>query len=241
MIRLGNFFFHYRNGLFPLAYLLLFWKSPPLLKNHLVAAGIGLIIALTGQLLRAVTIGLAYIRRGGKKRQVYADTLVTEGIFGHCRNPLYLGNFIIVLGLGCAANSLLFMLAGVPFFALAYWAIIAAEENYLRQKFGRQFDDYCARVSRLLPNFAGLGRTWRSTQFNWQRLVVKEYGSAYVWMSGIIVLVMKNSWLRHGYAASRAEEWLLSGLLALITLAYGFARLLKKTRLLHAEQNRPAA
>src|SRR6185369_11260885 len=144
MICLGNFLFHYRNGLFPLAYLLLFWPAPILFATDTLAAVLGLGIAMLGQLVRAVTIGLAYIKRGGKDRQVYADTLVQEGLFSHCRNPLYLGNFIIIVGLGVAANSWLFILLGIPFFALAYRAIIAAEENYLRNKFGKEFDDYCA-------------------------------------------------------------------------------------------------
>src|SRR5437870_545724 len=105
MIALGNFFFRFRNGLFPLAYLLLFWKNPPVFANETVALAVGLALAITGQLLRAVTIGLVYIRRGGKNRQVYANDLVTEGMFAHCRNPLYVGNFLIIAGLGFISNS----------------------------------------------------------------------------------------------------------------------------------------
>lgn len=235
MVRLGNFLFHYRNGLFPLAYVLLFWKSPPLAADHRAAAGAGLAVALAGQLLRAVTIGLDYIKRGGKDRQVYADHLVQGGLFAHCRNPLYLGNFAIIVGLGLAANSWLFVLVGIPFFGLAYAAIIAAEEHFLRQKFGSQFEDYCARVNRLLPNPRGLRQTLRSMRFSWQRLIVKEYGSACAWMAGMILLVMKNHWLRQGYADGRGLIRILGGLLLAVTLLYGWARYAKKARLLRAE------
>jgi protein-S-isoprenylcysteine O-methyltransferase Ste14 len=235
MVKLGNFFFHYRNGLFPLTYLLLFWKSPPLLPDYRVAAILGLMVALAGQALRAVTIGLDYIKRGGKDRQVYADHLVQGGIFAHCRNPLYLGNFTILVGLGLAANSWLFLLVGIPFFAFAYAAIIAAEENYLRQKFGVQFDDYCKRVNRLLPNPAGLSVTLQSMEFSWQRLIVKEYGSTYAWMAGMTLLVMKNHWLRHGYRDDRGLLMILGGVLLAVTLAYAGARYAKKARILHAD------
>jgi len=61
MVRIGNFLFHYRNGLFPVAFALLLWKGRPLFDNDLVAAGIGFAVALLGQGLRAATIGLAYI------------------------------------------------------------------------------------------------------------------------------------------------------------------------------------
>ena len=83
MVRLGNFLFHYRNWLFPAFYLLLFCPSPGIFDDYRLAAALGLTVAVAGQLLRAVTIGLAYIVRGGKDRQVYARTLVVEGVFAH--------------------------------------------------------------------------------------------------------------------------------------------------------------
>ena len=116
MVRLGNFLFHYRNGLFPFAYLLLFWKSPAVFRNYLVPATLGFILAFAGQVIRAATIGLAYIVRGGRNRQVYAEGLVQEGIFAHCRNPLYVGNFLILVGVGIASNSLYFLSIVVPVF-----------------------------------------------------------------------------------------------------------------------------
>src|SRR6266498_3883692 len=150
MIKIGNILFHHRNGLFPLAYTLLIFKSQPVFQDYEIAALLGFLVGAIGQLLRAVTIGLEYIIRGGRHRQVYAEKLVQGGVFAHCRNPLYLGNFLILLGVGVASNSTLFLAVGIPFFAVAYWAIIAAEENYLRRKFGTEFDDYCARVNRLI-------------------------------------------------------------------------------------------
>jgi len=48
--------------------------------------------------------------------------------------PLYLGNLLILIGVGIAANSLPFVLFGIPFFLFAYLAIIHAEENYLGKK-----------------------------------------------------------------------------------------------------------
>lgn len=234
MIRLGNFLFHYRNGLFPIAYLLFFLPAPTVFGSDTLAAIAGLIIASLGQLLRAATIGLAYIRRGGKNRQVYADTLVTEGLFSHCRNPLYVGNFMIIVGLAVAANSWLSLFVAIPFFVIAYWAIIAAEENYLRGKFGKEFDDYCARVHRLVPRLSGLGQTLRSMEFQWSRLLVKEYGSAFAWMAGMILIVMKDQWLHRGFDAARGVITVLAALLVAVILAYVLARVLKKTRIVRA-------
>src|SRR5262245_17603050 len=240
MVCIGNFLFHYRNGIFPLMYVLLFIPAPPLLASWELALGLGAAIAVAGQLLRAVTIGLEYIIRGGRNRQVYAEKLVQGGIFAHCRNPLYLGNFIIILGVGIASNSVLFVSVTVPFFVFCYWAIIAAEENYLRNKFGSEFDDYCARVNRIMPNFAGIGQTLSGMTFNWRRLVSVEYGSTYIWVGGIILVTLKNLWLSGEYLTNHALVWSLWTLLAAATCGYGLARFLKKSRLLEAAK-RPAA
>jgi protein-S-isoprenylcysteine O-methyltransferase Ste14 len=236
MVRIGNFLFHYRNGLFPIALiLLLLWPGPRIFASDLLAVGVGVAVALVGQLLRAVTIGLAYIKRGGKDRQVYAETLVVEGVFAHCRNPLYLGNLTVLAGVGLAANSLLFMAIGMPFFIFAYLAIIAAEENYLRQKFGQQFIDYCARVNRLLPNFAGFKATLHEMEFHWRRLIVKEYGSTFAWTAGETLLATRNLILHGGYRMHHLAVWLLSACFLVVVVAYAVARYLKKTRLLVAD------
>ncbi|HEX5219165.1 MAG TPA: isoprenylcysteine carboxylmethyltransferase family protein [Verrucomicrobiae bacterium] len=238
MIKLGNFFFHYRNGLFPLAYALLFVPSPPLLNDYRAAAIAGLLIAATGQLIRAVTVGLDYIVRGGRDRQVYADRLVVRGLFAHCRNPLYVGNYLLLLGVGLASNSLLFFCVAIPFFSLVYWAIIAAEENFLRNKFGSEFDDYCKRVNRLLPRLTGLPETFSSMRFNWRRLITAEYGSAYIWMAAIILVQFKNLWLRGQIQNSQFLVLLLCLLLGMVTVAYAIARYLKKSGAL--QTNAPA-
>jgi protein-S-isoprenylcysteine O-methyltransferase Ste14 len=234
MVRIGNFFFHYRNGMFPVVMVLLFVPSPKLLSQDAVAAGLGLAVALSGQLLRAITIGLAYIIRGGKNRQVYAETLVQEGIFAHCRNPLYVGNILVILGLGLVSNSLLFALIGVPFFLFVYKAIVAAEENFLRQKFGADFDAYCQRVGRFVPNLSGIVKTFQGMEFKWRRLIVKEYGSTYAWMAAACALMIKAHGLDVRIWADLQVQ-ILGGVFLLITGAYLTARYLKKSGTLVAD------
>jgi len=228
MVRIGNFIFHYRNGLFPLVYVLVFFKWHPLFPNDYVAAVLGFAVALSGQILRAITIGLDYIRRGGKNRQVYANHLVTGGIFAHSRNPLYLGNFITIVGVGIAANSLLFLSIAIPFFIFAYAAIIAAEENFLRSKFGKDFDDYCVRVNRIFPDFTNLRQTLGGMEFSWKRLIAKEYGSTFIWLMAIFGATLKNVWLDYGYNSNRPIIWSLYFFLLMVCLGYVAARYSKK-------------
>lgn len=239
IVKAGNFFFRYRNALFPLVFAMLFFEGTwPLFDNHLIEMWemvIGIIIALSGQTLRALTIGLAYIKRGGKKKQVYAETLVQDGIFAHCRNPLYLGNILIILGVGIAGNSRIFVLFGIPFLLFAYLAIIHAEENYLRKKFGQEFEDYCKRVNRIIPDFSGIGNTIKSMEFKWNRLVVKEYATPFAWITGLTVLIMKDTYLEYGYAASKYTLWPLAILSMVTTGAFFVAWYLKKNKFLRAK------
>lgn len=197
MIAIGNFFFKYRNFLFIFLYLALFIPSPQVFKESTFGASyylypliIGLSITIIGQLIRGVAISLAYIVRGGKDKNVYADDLVTEGFFNHCRNPLYVGNILMLLGVGILINSLLFLAIFMPLFLFIYQAIVLAEENFLRGKFGAQFDAYCSRVSRWLINFNGLGTTISSMYFNGKRWLIKEYNTQTIWMLGIVVILL---------------------------------------------------
>jgi len=234
MVRIGNFLFHYRNGLFPLVFILLFLNQRKALPDQTLAVALGFAIAVAGQVLRAITIGLAYIKRGGKDRQVYADDLVTDGVFAHCRNPLYVGNLLVVLGLGFISNSWLFLVIGMPFFIFAYIAIVAAEENFLRTKFGTTFDEYCRRVGRFTLNLAGFGKTWQGMEFKWRRLIVKEYGSTYAWLVTACALVIQDRWVRtHNFADPTLCASIVT--VVIVTAAYLAARYLKKSRMLVAD------
>lgn len=233
MIHLGNFLFKYRNLVFPLLFFLMILDTKPFLDNRQTETWIyvaGFVIALGGQVIRALTIGLAYIVRGGRDKKVYADTLVTNGIFAHCRNPLYLGNILIVSGLGVVADSAVFYFIGIPFFVLSYMAIIKAEENFLFGKFGEEYRQYCGKVHSLIPGLSGIRTTLKSMTFNWRRLLVKEYGTTYAWITVMILLIVKSQYLLYGHELSGTVIWFSSLSFGAATIFYSVVRYLKKTR-----------
>jgi protein-S-isoprenylcysteine O-methyltransferase Ste14 len=235
MVRLGGFFYRTRNYVFPLACLLVFLPGPRLLQSDLAAALAGFLLALAGQAIRAGTIGLVYIIRGGKNQQVYAEDLVTEGVFGHCRNPMYVGNLLILSGMAVTSNCWTTVLVAIPLTAFVYRAIVATEEDFLRRKFGAAFDEYCRNVPRFLPKLAGLSRTFASMQFRWRRVIVKEYGTTTGWVLAWCGIVAYNLW-RHGELAAHADVSLRLQVVAVVA-AFGWiiARYLKKSRRLLAD------
>jgi protein-S-isoprenylcysteine O-methyltransferase Ste14 len=77
-----------------------------------------------------------------------ADRLITEGAFAFRRNPIYMGETLVFLGLAQAtANIWLAIMA--PVFALAILALaILPEERHLEARFGADYEDYKARTRR---------------------------------------------------------------------------------------------
>ena len=153
---------------------------------------------------------------------------MTEGIFNHCRNPLYMGNILMLLGVGILANSLLYLVVVIPIFLFIYHAIVLAEENFLRQQFGPGFDQYCQRVKRWLPSLKGIGKTFGSMQFNWRRWILKEHTTQFIWLSGITLLLLRNYPALTGHDEKLCNLLLGVGLGTLL-LIYSFVRYMKKT------------
>jgi protein-S-isoprenylcysteine O-methyltransferase Ste14 len=184
MISIGNFLFKYRNFLFPLYILALFLLfSPPANQINgsksaqLIQDLVAILIALSGLAVRGIVIGLAYIKRGGLNKKVYAANLVTEGMFSVCRNPLYVGNMLIYAGQFLMFGNHPCFAIGVLSFWFIYECIIAAEENYLRNKFGPAYDEYCRDVPRWMPKLSKLGEATTGMKFDWKKVIFKDYST----------------------------------------------------------------
>jgi protein-S-isoprenylcysteine O-methyltransferase Ste14 len=233
-IRFGHFLFRYRKFVFPavsLAVLLLGKPRLPLGSEawDRLLDGLGIAVAVAGQGLRALVIGLAYIKRGGESGKIDAPKLVVEGVFAHSRNPLYLGNLMEFTGLCLIFNSPSGYLLGLPFFLFAYYSIVRAEEDFLRRRFGADFEAYCRRVNRFIPSLRGLGATLQNMEFNWRRVIRKEYGTTFVWLTTLFGLLAYQSCYFHGWPGAKPAVLRLIALWTPLPLAYAAARYLKKT------------
>ena len=233
----GHFLFRYRNALFPVACFLLFLPDPDPdpFPDLALAVIVGAAIAFAGQMLRIATIGLRYVVRGGRGRRVYAEDLVTEGIYAHTRNPMYVGNLLIAGGLAVASNSWITIAIAVPLGVFMYMSIVSAEEDYLRGRFGAAFDAYCRDVPRWFPRLAGLGDTLASMQFRWKRVVVKEYGTPFGWVSVLVLMTLYNIWQAGMWEES--QRWIreLKWILLVSALAWLVAWSMKRTRTIVAD------
>lgn len=227
MVKLGNFFFRTRNYLFPVFYIILFLPFPRISENYMPIFLIGLGVALIGQMVRMLTIGMVYIVRGGKNRRIYAEGLVTDGLFSHCRNPMYVGNILLVIGMSILSNSMFAVFIMIPLFIFIYEAIVRAEESFLRNKFGSGFNDYCDRVNRWMPKWNGIGKTFAENDFNLKKVAYKEYNTSFIWMLGATLLFAYNlNWLDHKLTIANDFYFLI--VIGLLTVFYFTTRYFKK-------------
>jgi len=102
---------------------------------------LGAAVAIPGLLIRALASG--HVRKN--------EQLTTTGPYAYTRNPLYLGSFIIAAGFALAARNWWIAAVMVGLFVAIYLPVIRSEEVFLRQTFP-EFDDYAARVPRLIPH-----------------------------------------------------------------------------------------
>lgn len=126
--------------------MLIFQKSTPL------SLIIGIAIALIGELIRFWGVswtGSETRTTGG----VGGTFLIISGPFAYVRNPLYVGNILMYLGLGIMSFALFpyLQIIAIIFFLIQYYYIVQEEEKFLREKFKEHYKDYCKHVPAFFP------------------------------------------------------------------------------------------
>ena len=223
-IAIGNFFFRYRNALFPLiiAFGFLLLRPQPMFGNMFdwILGAMGVVFAVLGEAIRLATIGFQYIHRGGKDGKVYAKRLVRGGMYGITRNPMYLGNGLICVGMIMYLGSPAGYFTLIPFFLFVYHAIIAAEESYLQKQFGSDYDAYAATVNRIIPSFSSVRESFARMRFDWRRSIKKDLGTIAGLTIGLNVVPVWRSYFLHHAAATHRAGLRAFWLILAISLVY---------------------
>jgi protein-S-isoprenylcysteine O-methyltransferase Ste14 len=112
----------------------------------------GFLIAAAGEAIRLWGVSWA----GSETRttgSVGASFLVISGPFAFVRNPLYIGNILMYVGIGIMSFALFpwLQIAALLFFIFQYNLIVKEEENYLKQAYGASYKKYYENVPRFFP------------------------------------------------------------------------------------------
>lgn len=224
-VTIGNFFFRFRNQIFPLVIVALFLTRAPTIPTadgdaiERLREAVALLFVCCGLGLRALVIGYAYIQRGGKNKRVYAKHLVTEGMFGVCRNPLYVGNMLLYFGLFLFHGDPAVVLIGTCLFAFIYHCIVRAEEDFLWEKFGDAYDRYRADVPRWSMRWSNLAASTQGMRFSFLRVLAKDYST--IAAAAFAVIATEIYRIAFSDVADQSASYLV--LLALVMLVIGVA------------------
>lgn len=131
-------------------------------------------VSILGLLIRVVTIGWIAEGTSGRNTQgQLAATINTTGMYSVVRHPLYLGNFLMVLGIFLFTQVAWFVLLACILFMVFYERIMFAEEFFLKEKFGKPFEIWANKTPAFIPKFF-LWITPRKT-FSWKMVLKREY------------------------------------------------------------------
>lgn len=159
-----------------------------------------LFISLLGLAIRIHVVGHSPAGTSGRNTHAQvADRLNTTGMYSTVRHPLYLGNFLISLGISMFPRLWWLVLVCLLVFWLYYERIMFAEESFLKKKFGNEFENWAARTPAFVPH---LGLWKRPASSFCLRTVLRREYSGLLAIAAVFLLLDFVSDL----AADRAVE-----------------------------------
>jgi len=156
----GNYLFKNRGHIPVILYLLvipvLYFTSYPILDEiqYQILTGFAIFLSILGFIVRAISIGTTPKGTSGRntKEQV-AESLNSTGIYSMIRHPLYLGNFLMWIGIVVFTFNIYFVIIVSLAFWLYYERIMFAEERFLERKFGDVYMKWSETIPAFIPCF----------------------------------------------------------------------------------------
>jgi protein-S-isoprenylcysteine O-methyltransferase Ste14 len=179
--RTGNWLFRWRSyiPLVLLAPMLAAMHHPDYLAQDRSGndawAVVCMAVSLAGLAIRVLTVG--HVPRGTSGRNTHdgqiAEVLNTSGIYSLVRHPLYLGNFVIWIGVAMFCRLWWLTAIVALLFWIYYERIMFAEEEFLRRKFGDAYVAWANHTPAFLPRLSG----WRRPDlpFSLRTVLRREY------------------------------------------------------------------
>ena len=144
-------------------------SSPQLIHYEILC----FVVSLLGLAVRAFTVGYTPANTSGRNvAEQVADQLNTTGLYSVVRNPLYVGNFLMWLGIAMLTMNLWFIISFILLFWVYYERIIFAEEQFLTNKFGSVYTDWADKTPCFIPRLKGYVAP--KLPFSWKKVIKKE-------------------------------------------------------------------
>jgi protein-S-isoprenylcysteine O-methyltransferase Ste14 len=184
----GGWLFRHRTVI-PMPIALLLVLIPPT-SSSVALVPIGLAMLAGGESLRLLAV--RHIGAVSRTRTDRLGPLVASGPFRWVRNPLYIGNVALWVGLVLVAQLPWLAVPVALLLALEYHAIVRWEEQLLESRLGEPYRSYVAAVPRWLPRPPRVGSSAPGrTPFNWSDTLFSERGTLAAIVAGLVLLWLK--------------------------------------------------
>lgn len=131
-------------------------------------------VSLLGLFIRIHAVGFSGKNTSGRNtgQGQVADMLNTRGLYSIIRNPLYVGNYFMWLGIAMLTCNPWFVGIFTLIFWIYYERIVFAEEEFLRAKFGDVYLKWAAGT----PIFIPYKLRWKQSDspFLWKKVIKQE-------------------------------------------------------------------
>ena len=173
----GNFLFKYRGQLPALLFLIsipfIFLSSEINSFFQFICNITSVFITLIGLFIRFYTIGTTPKGTSGRNTNNKCRFFKFYWNLFNCTHPLYLGNYLIWLGIAIFTYSLYFAIILTLLFWLYYERIIFAEERFLEKKFGLKYLNWSSETPVFIPSFKKFKKS--SLPFSIKSIFRREY------------------------------------------------------------------
>ena len=188
LTRVGGWLFRHRTVI-PLPIALALIIVPPASSSvNLVWLGVALV--LLGEVVRLTAV--RHIGTISRTRTDRLGPLIASGPFGWVRNPLYIGNIALWVGLALVARLPRLALPIAVLLALEYHAIVRWEEGLLAERLGQPYREYLTAVPRWLPRPPRTSATPLPPAFSWGDTLFSERGTLIAIVVGFGLLWLKS-------------------------------------------------
>ena len=197
----GKILFKYR-GQFPI---LLFVLVIPFLyctddiaeKSKIIWNSIAICCTIFGYIVRCYTIATTPKGTSGRNRdKQIADFLNSTGIYSLVRHPLYLGNYLIWIGIVIFSYNLYFIFIVSLLFWLYYERIMLVEEFFLQHKYGKRFLEWSELTPAFFPNFRHYIKS--NIAFSFKTILRREYSGLLATVIGFVFIDLTRNYLLNG-------------------------------------------
>jgi protein-S-isoprenylcysteine O-methyltransferase Ste14 len=191
------------------------------------------LISLSGQIIRSIAIGTSNKNTSGRntKEGQVAEALNTKGIYSTLRHPLYLGNYLMWIGIVAFTYNIYFIIIVSLLFWLYYERIMFAEERFLERKFGEDYVNWSMKVPAFIPSFKNYEKS--PIPFSLKTTLRREYSGITATIIGFVFVDFFRLWFMNGEVVWSKNHLITLIVALMITLV--FRSLKHYTKVLHED------